>query len=531
MNKIIIKIKWFALCFLLAGGLMAQQRLTKVSQSIKVDKDVTIDLNTSHCNIIIDTWNKDVVEIEAYIEGDKISEEALENALKIWDVDIDASRSQVEIDTKGVDGRTWVYHIDSGDNEAVRAVFDELKFELADVPEISDFDFNIDVPHVMVLPEIPELPELPPLPPLPEGTDKVHFDYKAYKKDGEKYLEEYSREFESKYGKEYSGKMEAWGEEFSKLWEEKYGKEIQEWAKEFSEEWQEKNAERLKEWEEQFTKNMEKRATHNEARARHMEKRAAHEQERAKQMEKRNAHMEERQKNREKLRERIALEREKHHHKREKLAQKRKVLINKLVGKESNSKVKKTIKIKMPKKAKLKVNVRHGEIEFATNVENLNADLSHAKLTAYSINGSSTSVNASYSPIYVNYWNLGELNLRYTDKAQLKHVKQLVLNSNSSNTTIDHLSGNAVIDGNIGDLKILKIDDAFSNLNIIIQNSNAVISLPKVDHNLKYSGTHSQVNYPKKQLNRSNTSHFSSGSLSSGKSILVNAKYSIVTMR
>ena len=75
MNNTIIKIKLFALSFLISGSIMAQQKLTKVSQSIKVDKDVVVDLNTSYSNIIIDTWNKNTIEIEAYIEGEKLSKE------------------------------------------------------------------------------------------------------------------------------------------------------------------------------------------------------------------------------------------------------------------------------------------------------------------------------------------------------------------------------------------------------------------------------------------------------------------------
>lgn len=228
-------------------------------------------------------------------------------------------------------------------------------------------------------------------------------------------------------------------------------------------------------------------------------------------------------------RQRLVEEREKHAEKREKLAKNRKVLIERFVNKEPHSKVKKTIKIKMPKKAKLKVHVRHGEIEFAANVDDLKAELSHTKFTAHSINGSSTSVNASYSPVYVTYWNLGELNLRYTEDVKLGYVKQLVLNSNSSNTIIKHLLGSAIIDGNIGDLKILDIDNTFSNLNIIIQNSNAVISLPKVGYNLQYMGNRSHVSHPKE--NNHNISNFSTGSLASGKSILVNAKYSKVIMQ
>ena len=475
---------------------MAQQKLNKVSQSIKVDKNVTIDLNTSHCNIIFDTWNKDVIEIEAYIEGDGLSKEALENALKNWNVDVDASNGQVKIRARGTGANTWVYNSGHGDNEAVLAVLEELKFELADLPEVfvEGFDFDID----FEMPEIPELPE------LPEGLNEIHFDYKAYKKDGEKYLEEYSRDFDSKYGKEYAKKMEAWGDKFGKEWEEKYGKKMAEWAAEFDGKWEEKYGDRMAEWGERFAEKMERQAKRLETHAKHIEKNLEH-------------------------RERIAKEHERHAEKREKLANNRKVLIERLVYKESNSKVKKTIKIKMPKKAKLKVNVRHGEIEFAANVDDLKAELSHTKFTAHSINGSSTSINASYSPVYVTYWNLGELNLRYTENVELAHVKQMVLNSISSNTTIKHLLGSAIIDGNIGDLKILDIDDAFSSLNIIIQNSNAIISLPKVDCNIQYKGIRSHVIQPKEKLNP-NISYFSTGSLTSGKSILINAKYSKVTM-
>ncbi len=143
----------------------------------------------------------------------------------------------------------------------------------------------------------------------------------------------------------------------------------------------------------------------------------------------------------------------------------------------------------MPKGAKLKVNVRHGEIEFAANIDNLKAELSHTKFTAHSINGSRTSINASYSPVYVTHWNLGELNLKYVENAELNNVKQMVLNSNSSNIEIQNLIGSAIIDGSIGDLKILKIDDAFDNLNVILQNSDAVITLPEVNYNLQYKGT------------------------------------------
>ena len=508
MNRIIIKIKLLTLIFFVAGSIFAQEKLTKVSQTIKVDKDVAIDLNTSYTNIIFDTWNKGTVEIEAYIEGEGLSKEELEKALKSWDVDIDGSHNNVSIRTKGNSAPfVWAQNVDS-DDEAAHVILRELKYELADMPDVN-FDFDFDF-------EIPEVPELPELPELPEGVNKIHFDYGAYQKNGEKYLEEYTKKFESAFGDDYEKKMEAWGEKFGKEWGEKYGKQMEEWAKKFEDKYNsEEFAKKMEAWGERFAAQMEGQAERIEAQV----ERAQEQKERvAEQKERIIIH-----------KGRIEKEHQAHIKEREKLAEKRRILVGKLVSKESNSKVKKTIKIKIPKGAKLKVNVSHGELEFASNIDNLKADLVYTKFTANSINGSSTSINASYSPVYISNWNLGELNLKYVKKAELHSVKNMILNSNSSNITIDNLSGNAIIDSSIGNLNILKIDDAFTNLNIIIQNSDVVIELPKVEHNLKYKGAYSTLTHPKNKSNK-NVSSFSNNNLESNKTIVVNAKYSNVIM-
>ncbi|WP_298552415.1 DUF4097 family beta strand repeat-containing protein [uncultured Algibacter sp.] len=494
MNRIINQIRLLALCFFITGGIMAQQKLTKVSQSIKVDKDVVVDLNTSYSNIIIDTWNRDTMEIEAYIEGEKLSKEELEVALKSWDVDIDATSNEVSISTRG--GRStslWVHRdSDSCDgcehvNHSVGAILNELKFELADMPDM-DFDFDFD----FEMPEMPEMPVMPELPELPEGVNAIKFDYDAYQKNGEKYLEEWSEKFESRYGKDYAKKMEAWGEKFGKEWEEKYGEDY---------------AKKMEAWGERFAKQMEGQAERIEAQKARAE---AHK-------EREEAHKEQ------------AKARAKAHKKRTILIKDREKEIERLFHNKSNSDVNKTIKIKMPKGAKLRVNVKHGEIEFAANIDNLEADLQYTKFTAESINGSLTSINASYSPIYVTNWNLGELNLNHVKAVELENVKHLILNSVSSNIDVENLFGSAIIDGNIGDVKIYNIDDNFISLNMILQNNDAFIELPNVNCNVQYKGTRSHIKHPK-QLDDEHVSNFSTGDLASGKNIIINAKYSHVTM-
>ena len=503
MRQSIIKLKLFVLCFFTIAGLMAQEKLTKVSQSIKVDKDVTIDLNTSYCNIEFDTWNKNTVEIEAFIEGEDLSKEELEEVLDNWSVEIDASNDLVTINTKGNGHGIWVHRFNNQDGEAVHAILEELKFELADMPEMN-FDFDFTMSEIPEVPAMPEMPELPELPELPKGMTNFHFDYKAYQKDGDKYLEEFTKQFESKFGKDFEKKMEAWGEKFGKEWEEKYAKQMEEWGEKFGEEYSKK----MEVWGERFAEQMEQRAEQMEQRAEQMEQRA----------EQVSKIREEREKVREKL-----------HEKRSKLADERRIKIERLVHGKSHSKVKKTIRIKMPKGAKLKLNVKHGELKLATRIDNLKADLSYTKFIAESINGGRTSINATYSPVEVANWNVGELTLNYVEQANLENVGQMVLNSNSSNIKIDNLKGNAIIDGSIGDLQILKIDDTFTNLNAIIRNTNAVIVLPKTEYKLQFKGDRTKLTHPEKMLKDNNIS-FSSGDLNSGKSIVVNAKYSNVIM-
>ena len=493
----------FTLVVCITGSMTAQQKLTKVSQTLKVDKEVTIDLNTSYCNIVFDTWNKDVIEIEAYIEGDKLSKEELQEVLKDWSVDIDATNNLVTISARGGAAYAWAHKYEGGEEDAVNAVLQELKFELADLPEMN-FDFNFEMPKMPKMPQIPEMPKMPELPELPEGISKIDFDYDAYKKNGDAYMEQWSKNFESKFGKDYAKKMEAWGEEFGKEWEEKYGKEMEKWGEKFGKEWEAKYGKQMEEWGAGFAKQMEERAIRIEEQGARVEERVAE-------------------------REKMIAEREKQTAERSKLAEERRAKIDKMMN-NTSSKVKKTIKIKMPKDAKLKVNVKYGELKFAANVNNLKADLSHSKLIANSINGSKTSINASYSPIYVTYWNLGALNLNYVKNAEIDYVKSVIITSNSSNITIKNLINNAIINGSIGDLKILKIDNAFNNLNVTLDNSNAVILLPSVDYNLQYKGSKSRFTHPK-STSKDPVLSFSTGNLNSPKNIVINAKYSNITMQ
>lgn len=451
---------YFSMCVL-----NAQTKLEKNNQSIKVAKDITLDLNTSHCTIELDTWNKDIIEIEAYIEGEKVSKEKLQEVLKSWELNINANTNKVSINSLN-NRNQWLNEYHNNDNIGV-VNMNEFMHEIAAIPEI----------HMEHL----EIPKIPKLPKIPKGMNNVHFDYDIYKKDGEKYLNKWSEKFDKKFGKEFEQKMEAWGEKFEKQWGKKYEENMKEWKKKF----EEKN--------------------------KHLQKR----------MEKRTELLEKRREEREEL---LAERNEE-----------REILILKQNTKRShlfdkNSSIKKTIRIKIPKKAKVKLNVRHGELNLASNINNLKASIAYTKLIANSINGSNTSINASYSLLSIQNWVYGKLNLNYVKQATLANVESLIVTSNFSNIEIKKLINNAIIDSSYGDLKISNTDNTLTNLNVILQNGNASIALPKSAHNLLYQGKHTRFKHPKNNSKES-ISIFTDGNASSTKRIIINAKYSIINMQ
>jgi len=519
-------ISMLLLFFCLTMTVSAQEKLTKLSEKIGVTKDVNIDLNTSYVQIEVDTWNKNTIEIEAYIEGEKLSKEELQEALKNWNLKVEGSGDYVKISSQGLHG-SWdnLHHLNLN--------LEDLNLDLESLKNLEDLNVIIaDMPEMPEMPELPEMPEmpriaqismpdLPDLPELPEGITNVSFDTEAYKKDGEAYLEKWSSEYAEKYGDEFKEAMKTWGREMAKVdfssyeknmekWHEKFDQDYVEkmavWSEKLGEEFDEEWSQKMEAWQEKYGKEMEERALALEKR---MKSREEEMKVRAKAMEMRHR---ERAKAMEKRH-------EAHEERRESMA--RRLHLN-------NDNVKKTIKIKMPKNAKLNLNVRHGELKMSSVIHNLKADISHGIFVANHIDGSETSINVSYSPVDITTWSLGELNLKYVEDAHIQTVGSLMLNSVSSDIVLSKLLNNAIIDGSFGDLNISNIADSFSNLTIILENSEAIISLPKADYSVFFKGNRSKLN--DEMTSQKTIENYPSG-IATGKTIVVNAKFSDVVLR
>ncbi|MBU2939537.1 hypothetical protein KO494_08285 [Lacinutrix sp. C3R15] len=500
MNTIKITI----LLFFVTISSTAQQKLEKTAKSIHVDKNATIAINTSHTNVEIETWNKDIIEIEAYIESDQLSKEALQKVYDAWQVQVDGTKQLVTINTEE--------SLNSWSNEGI-ALFDdnslealkELEFKLADLPVMPLVEGIMESLNIKDMPKMPNLPE------LPEGMTNFNFDYEKYQEEGEDYLEKWSQEYEDKYGKSYSNKMENWAKNFDEEDWKDYEKKMEAWGEKFGNNFEEQFGDeleqRMEEWGEAFGESFEKKM---EAWAENLEK-SIEESDFEENVE---AWGEALGRRIEESLERSLGEESNHENATEDAFS---------AYRTSNLKVKKIIKIKMPKNAKLKMNVRHGALILTSSIHNAKADISHSKVVMQSIDGSQSSINISYSPVTIVNWNAGELKLNYVDQAKIEKANSLVLSANSSNVTINTVSSTAVIDGSFGDLVIGNISNDFKNISLMLENSEANVKLPQADYNLFYKGTKSLFN------NKSTSSKTVNSD--SNKTIVINAKYSNVVIK
>ncbi|NAS29800.1 hypothetical protein GTQ40_02345 [Flavobacteriaceae bacterium R38] len=479
----ISKLNWL-LVFVLGITLSAfgQKQTKKKTESFSVNKDVTIDINTSYTDVIFETWDKNTVSIEATLEFEDATKEEAEEYFKDWDFEATGNSSKISIKS-----RSGTNIFLNGDN----IVIPDFDF---------DFDFvmpDIEIPNIVIPDLAPFVYDIPPIPPVAlHSLGSISFDYEAYKKDGDKYLKEwkekFNKEFDGEFKKEieaWKKDMETWKKEHQKLLEErkkdkeKYRKELEEQRKELA---------KVRETQRSELKRVKEQARELRAKAR-----------------------EEARKN----------------------GNSNNVYFFSPDGDDKNLKVKKTIKIKMPKGAKLKMNVRHGEVKLAQNLRNVKATLSHTRLLAQEVDGEYTDIEASYSPIEVENWNYGQLKVNFTEDVQLKNVKSLKLVSNSSDVYIGTILNNSIINGTFGNLRIKNVADNFSSLDIDLENSDTVLVLPQGSFNLYCNGSNSKIVYPKNlivNVKKEYSNELIKGynkNNNSNKLININAEYSDIVMQ
>lgn len=478
-NRIILS-KFLVLVLLVGTGLTAQEKSKTYKETFNVGDEAVLEINTTHTDIEFETWDKNQVEITAVVELQGASDEEAEKYFDRSPIEIKGNSREIEISTSG--RNSWAYSFGQNDVNVV-------------VPDIEPLFLDLEIPELPELAVMPEMPPMPPMPPMPFPD----FDYEAFQKDGEKYMKKWKKEFDKSFDDEYREHFEEWSQEM----------------KERSKEMKERMLERKEEREKAM-----------------QEVRKAREEQREALKEQREAMREQQRAMRDQIREEqrnVIISRQK--------GEAPDVFFFSSDGESKKYEVKKTIKIKMPKSVKLKMNVRHGEVKLAATTKNINASLQYASLLASTIDGEQTNIRASYTPVMVEKWRVGDLKADYSDLVSLKEVDELELISTSSSIIIDRVTSKAHIINNLGDLAIKSISNGFSDVNVTVKNGEFSCNLPKTAVSLHLDGTQSTISYPAGlKMNRIKTADLVTheGYLlkpNSGKSITVNSKFSEVVLK
>ncbi|AXG71382.1 hypothetical protein KORDIASMS9_03639 [Kordia sp. SMS9] len=464
----------------------SQSKTRTKKEVFTVNKDVTLDISTSHADVEFDTWNKNKVEITATIEVEDATQEEVDAYFERWNFKAIGNSEKVTVTSKGS------HSLFGNSGEFVLA--DQIIMQ-NQMPIVVEIDEIAEIPEVTEIIEVPELPLI-----VMESMEDIKFDYEAFKKDGDAYMKKWKEQWKSGFDeKKFKEGMEEWKEKFEAQQEER-----------------EKVLEKF--YEKHALKKEELAKIHEEA------------------LKTAKKYQVEVLKNKEKILEKLE--------KVKALQLNGKVdLIN---GSDDNIfflskdgkhlKVKKKIKIKMPKKAKLKLNVRHGEVTIASVGENMNAKLSHAALYANVIEGANTTIETSYAPVHVTKWNEGALKVNFVENVDLQSVTNINLMSNSSKVSVGTLGEKGIISGTFGNLLIHNIGENFQTLDIILENTDARIQLPSSAFKLYYIGSKSSISYPETVKGTKNKTQFNTivrgyqKTANSGSEININAKYSDVVL-
>lgn len=306
--KTILHLKYSirALILFTVAGLTAQN-VTK--QTINTNPDVTIAVNTSNADVIIETWNKNKVEVKSVVEQEKPGDQNPGGQANSFSISISSSPDKVTIN-----GQHKFPYLNGGNNFIV----------FADRYNGND-DVNIIIPEIDVHSRINLDSLIPPMPNFEDmeeikafsydfDFDFPEFDYEAFKQD-EAYLQKWQAEMQSAL------------------------KKMQVEIKSSTTEHQELRKEELKE---RLKKAAEKRKEMSERRAELQKERA--------EMHKKMA------KERKKELEKVKAEREK--------IMKKRVEIKRILADKNKALPKATLYLKVPKDAVFEMNVKYGTVQF-----------------------------------------------------------------------------------------------------------------------------------------------------------------------
>ncbi|HEA29287.1 MAG TPA: hypothetical protein ENH91_04725 [Leeuwenhoekiella sp.] len=530
---------------------LAQEKTTKITERYNVNEAVNLLLDSQNTDVVFQDWNKDEVQIEAILETEGLTEEQIEQLKNAWRVEVQGNSTTISIKSAG--------------NTGIGVPLNDLSGGNLDDIVSSSMAMLEPMMQTMIAPMLQSLRggELPPE--YYEKIDHVKFDYDAYRRDGEQYLNAYKKKIRTSFGDDYKQVMAQWEKQNAQklkrgatnslgaIPESPFGKrfnfntnayqkdkknyiallnknlntdvsvqEVDKWmedVKRWSEDFKAAFGENMENWSAKIGTSM--------------------------------------QGNMQSLGENMGTAIERWSAQMEQMAQAENGNFSKTVTRDANGNVigtqvsfssasrrptaltgniKRTIVVHMPREAKLDLNVRHGNIKIS-EAKNARINLSHGGFIAKTIDGDRTYLTVAYSPIDVDSWNYGTLQTNYVKRCVINSAENIKLNSRASNIVIKELGESAVIRGSFGELTIPKLDRDFKSINISLQNSELVLNLPDTAYNFSYNGTRSSLTYPKTieaKIMRGYDSQMLNGfykAKDAGGSVLISSKFSDVVVK
>jgi len=237
-----------------------QKQVKNINESFEVNKNVLVEINASHSDVTVETWNKNKVSIQGNWEIEGLTKEQADKFFKNWKFEALGNKDKVVITSKSSKNHYYSHSV----------VFDDMDFDfdfdsISYVGGVFDGDFYSELPPMPPLPVMSPMPPVSPLPLLPAPVvghlKELEFDYEAYQKDKDGYM------------KKFEKRQQAWEKEFEEKFEPQmkaYEKQMEDWEKKMEPQMK-AYEEKMKEWEKEYAPKMKAYEKRMEVRAKKME--------------------------------------------------------------------------------------------------------------------------------------------------------------------------------------------------------------------------------------------------------------------
>jgi hypothetical protein len=126
------------------GTFFAQKFDKKFTENFKTNKDVEIAINAVNTDINVTTWNKNEVQVEAFIEIEGVTKEEAEKYFKNWEFEALGNSKKVQISSKGNNSFNFKNDFVFFDNMNFDFEMPDIDFSSFETIVLPDMDFDID---------------------------------------------------------------------------------------------------------------------------------------------------------------------------------------------------------------------------------------------------------------------------------------------------------------------------------------------------------------------------------------------------